>query len=98
MLRILLSAPRSPWICLKHSTTLVHKFQQFRSGIYKPPSREFPHEKPKFDQIILARILQHTFTQLTPEHQAYLDSPLTVCEFHDAINSPSAELIADFPR
>ncbi|RLN21306.1 hypothetical protein BBJ28_00025698, partial [Nothophytophthora sp. Chile5] len=60
-------------------------FNEYWSGIYKSPSKEYRHVKPKWDRMKMAQILKHTTARLTSAQMAYLDSPFTANEFYGAI-------------
>lgn len=65
-------------------------FNEYWSGVYCSPSREYTHQKPRWNRLKLAGILQHTKTRLTPAQQAYLDSPFTANDFFGALKNTAA--------
>ncbi|KAE9209354.1 hypothetical protein PF002_g19136 [Phytophthora fragariae] len=70
--------------------TMCDEFNHFWSGVYRSPSKEFSHPKPKWNRLQMAEILQHTTAHLTPEQAAYMDSPLAANDFYWAIKHTTA--------
>lgn len=61
------------------------QFNEYWSGVFHSPSREYSHPQAKWDPTKLALLLKHSTRYLTLGQQRYLDSPFTANDFYYAL-------------
>ncbi len=66
---------------------ITRSFNQYWSGVYCSPSREYSHASPKWDRTKLLKILRMVKNRISPKEKSYLDAPLTANDIFWALKT-----------